>query len=75
MIFEKWDGSKSEQLLNCPFCGDEPTVEHMGNSLTKKRSIIVKCKGCRCTQKNSAMLYGFSWLEDLVVKKWNSRAI
>jgi formate dehydrogenase maturation protein FdhE len=71
--FKTWDGTKELELLNCPFCGGEPEVSHIGNDHTKTRKIKIKCKKCRCEKVDAAMRFNFEWLEKIVVESWNKR--
>ncbi len=75
MFFHTWDSGEEIFLSDCPFCGSEPEVSHIGNNHTKKRTIEIKCKGCNVKMRNSAMKNNFSWLESVSVKKWNNRVL
>jgi len=72
--FESFNSDKKIQLENCPLCNSEDlSVSHIGNERTQKRSIEIKCKNCRINIKDSAMRYGFDWLESLASSNWNNR--
>ncbi len=75
MKFKSWNGIEDIELLDCPFCGCEPVVTHIGNDMSKTRSIKVKCSNidCRCTRIDGAIKFGFVWLEGVAVKNWNKR--
>lgn len=61
------------ELLDCPFCGSEPKIKHIGNDHTKKIKIEIKCSKCRATKINGAIHYYFDWLEDISIEDWNTR--
>jgi hypothetical protein len=56
--FKTWGGG-SKELYECPFCGGEPQVKHIGNDYVKRRTIEVKCTSCRCCRRDGAIRYGF----------------
>lgn len=75
MKIQRWNkDSEPIELLPCPFCGTEPNVKHVGNEYTKSRSLVIKCPKCRTEMKNSAIRFGFEWLENITAKSWNTRA-
>lgn len=47
MEFKSWNGKKFIMLLECPFCGGQPDIFHIGNDFTKTRKIKIKCNNCR----------------------------
>jgi hypothetical protein len=65
------------QLRTCPFCGALPVVKYIGNELTKKRAIQVKCSNpmCRIERTDAALHKGFDWLETVAERNWNQRDI
>lgn len=74
---DRFDGEDDKIiLLPCPFCGEEPIMETVGNDYTRKRSLVIKCSNvdCRATMTNGAILHGFRWLEDVSIEAWNRRA-
>ena len=73
MKFKSWDNTKELTLLNCPFCGTEPEVGHIGNDHTKRREIEIKCPKCRIKRTDAALRYGFDFLEKVAVEAWNQR--
>lgn len=70
--YKKWDGTEGE-LFECPFCGGEPNVKHIGNEYVKKRRLEIVCTKCRCRRIDGAITHGFGWLEDVASKNWNQR--
>ncbi|MDP8772003.1 Lar family restriction alleviation protein [Serratia marcescens] len=65
----------ANELKPCPFCGGHAEMQRIGNEYTKKRSIVVKCTGCRIQLTNSAIMhYGFDFLHQKTVEAWNRRA-
>jgi hypothetical protein len=62
------------KLLPCPFCGCQPELKYIGNDRLKKRSITIKCPNCRIERTDSALRFGFEWLEGVVEKNWNTRS-
>lgn len=56
-----------------PFCGGTPEMLRKGNDFTKKRSITIKCRGCRAERTDSALRNGMAWLEGVAVENWNQR--
>ena len=62
------------ELLDCPFCGGEPKIKHVGNEHTKKIKIEIKCSKCRATKTNAALSRSFDWLEDISADDWNTRS-
>jgi len=73
MKFTSWDNTKEIELANCPFCGSEPTIKHIGNDRTKKRSIEIKCPKCRIKRIDGAIRFSFAWLERVSAENWNQR--
>ncbi len=73
MFLVSWDNTRKIKLNNCPFCGGEPSVKHLGNDYTRKRIIEIKCGDCRATKRNATLKYSFEWLEDVAIKDWNQR--
>ncbi|RLO48221.1 Lar family restriction alleviation protein [Serratia marcescens] len=64
----------ANELKPCPFCGGHAEMQRIGNEYTKKRSIVVKCTGCRIQLTNSAIMhYGFDFLHQKTVEAWNRR--
>lgn len=55
----------SEELLPCPFCGDDAGIEKSNNP---KGGIIVKCKDFDC------QTYKWGGTQGAAIKKWNARA-
>ena len=66
---------KTLDLLPCPFCGCGVKLKHIGNDRTKTRKITIKCTNpfCRVERTTAAIRYGFEWIEQEIVKHWNSR--
>jgi len=73
MKYTSWNGGKEIEMLDCPFCGGEPKVKHIGNDRTKRRAIEVSCEGCRCKRTDAAIYHGFDWIEEIAAKNWNQR--
>ena len=68
--------NKEYDLLPCPFCGGEAKVFQFGNDyLTKKKTVKIRCKNCRCKRVNATTIHSFEWLEKIAVKSWNQRPI
>lgn len=67
----------SEKLLNCPFCGSEAKIKRIGNELSRKREIEIKCTSikCRTTQRGGVIRFGFDWLEPRMIANWNRRFV
>jgi len=61
------------ELKNCPFCGSEPIIKHIGNKHTKI-VIEIRCKNCNASKRHGAIHRGMDWLEDISVDSWNMRA-
>ena len=61
------------ELKPCPFCGGEPTVTYIGNEHTKIRFIKIQCSGCRFERTDSALKFGFEWLDGIASAAWNRR--
>ena len=75
MKFRSWDNTKEIELLNCPFCGTEPTIKYVGNEHTKRRLIEIKCPECRIKRTDKALRHGFGFLEKAAVEAWNQRVL
>jgi len=73
MKFKTWCGQKEIELDDCPFCGGEPKVMHIGNDHTKKRKIEVSCPKCRIKRIDAAIYHGFDFLEKIAAEHWNQR--
>lgn len=63
-----------ERLLPCPFCGGEPEMLRKGNNHRPKRSITIRCKGCRVERTDAAIRHGMDWLEHIATEHWNQRS-
>ena len=61
------------ELLLCPFCGGEPEILRKGNDHRPKRSITIRCKGCRVERTDAAIRHGMEWLEGVAIDHWNKR--
>ena len=59
------------ELLYCP-CGGEPQMKWVGTEHSRIRRIRIVCGDCRLLRNDAVVKYGFSWLEDIAVKNWNS---
>ena len=75
MKFKTWNNEKELTLLNCPFCGADPIVKHIGNDYAKKRAIEIKCPKCRIKRTDAALRLKFEWLEKIAVENWNQRVV
>jgi len=55
-------------LLPCPFCGQQPQIHRIG-------ALQVRIE-CPCGIARTQKVYRFSqeWLEELMIKEWNTRA-
>lgn len=74
MKFKTYDEKGEIELKDCPFCGGEPIVIHIGNDRSKKeRTIEIKCSKCYVKSINSVLIHNFSWIEKLAAKDWNER--
>ena len=73
MLFKTWDNSNKIKLLDCPFCGAEPSVTHIGNNHTKIRKLIIKCPQCRIKRVDAALKNNFDFLEKVASEQWNNR--
>jgi len=65
---------KLERLLPCPFCGSEPEILRKGNDHRPKRSITIRCKGCRVERTDAAIRHSMDWLERVATEQWNERS-
>ena len=65
----------TEELKPCPFCGCEPKMLIKGNCHTKKRSITIRCNGCRVERTDAALRYDMDWLKDVSIENWNARTV
>lgn len=66
----------AEQLLPCPFCGEVPELEFIGNyAPSQSRKVIIKCSNndCRCTMTNATKRNTFEWVTNVSIKAWNKR--
>ena len=61
-------------LKPCPFCGEVPEIYTRGNNRTRKRSVVVKCPGCRVERTHSGLRRSIEWLWDKAADSWNQRA-
>lgn len=66
--------SSDYQLKPCPFCGCEAEIRQKGNNHTSKRSVTIRCKGCRFQRTDGAIRYGMDWLVEVASRAWNTRA-
>jgi len=73
MKFKSWDGEREIELMDCPFCGGEPKIKHIGNDFRPRKKMEVKCSVCRVKRTDATLGHEFSWLEDVVAKNWNQR--
>ena len=73
MKFKRFATDEELFLDSCPFCGTEPEIKHIGNNHTKQRKIEIGCRECGVRLVKAALRNDFSWLEDIIVKRWNSR--
>lgn len=60
-------------LLPCPFCGTAPTITEIGNDLTRKRSVTIKCPSCRIQRTDAALRNSMEWLRQVAIEAWNQR--
>lgn len=67
--------STSEELLNCPFCGDKPEWYLKGNAdmIGHKRTVVVRCPTCGTTQETGVLHFPTKWACLQAVNKWNMR--
>lgn len=63
----------TEKLKQCPFCGGDAILEEIGNDFTSKRSVVVRCTGCRVKRTDSAIKSSMEWLVNTAVSNWNMR--
>ena len=75
MKFVSFDNKRDLELSDCPFCGGPPRIKHIGNNLSKKRTIEIRCARCRVQRTDSTLTFVFDWLEDVAVKNWNQRPV
>ena len=71
MKFKSMYRDEEFELNNCPFCGSEPKIKHIGNELTKTRTIEISCSRCQAVKTEKAIHKSMSWLEDIAVQGWN----
>lgn len=76
MKYKSYNGSTEIFLKNCPFCGGEPVVEHLGNNFKQRKKVIIKCRSC-CIKRIDATLgsSSFEQLEKVSAESWNKRYI
>lgn len=64
----------SNELKPCPCCGSENIeVKYIGNDLSKKRKVEIKCKSCRLTRTDGAIYHNHDWCFETAKKYWNTR--
>ncbi len=62
-----------EELRNCPFCDERPLAYLIGNYRSRKIEIVIMCKKCNIKMINGAVHKSIEWLEEISIKKWNTR--
>ena len=62
-----------ESLKDCPFCGERPNVRYIGNDVTKKRAIEIRCPKCRIKRTDATLRYSFDQMEEVAIRNWNQR--
>ena len=56
-----------DDLLDCPFCGERPTMHYLSNTFSNLEMYWVICPCCSATIKNVAIT------EELAKQVWNRR--
>ncbi len=64
----------ADELLPCPFCGNEAELLFIGNSHTKSRKAEIKCKKCYVKIINAGLRHGSEWVAKHSIDDWNKRA-
>jgi ribosomal protein L37AE/L43A len=59
---------KENQLLSCPFCGNTATMEQIS-----RNGLRIKCRHCPAEMKQKTLRHNIEWLEDSMIKDWNTR--
>ncbi len=62
-------------LKPCPFCGTVPVWYLEGNNFTPSRTVVIKCPHCRAEMRSSGLRLSGEELADIVMDKWNTRAV
>lgn len=57
------------KLKPCPFCGGEAQMEWYG-----KNGRTIKCTKCLIQKKQKVLRFTVEWLEEKLIKDWNTRA-
>jgi len=63
----------TDVVLSCPCCGSEAELTFKGNPYTKKRSVTIKCKGCRLQRTDATLRGSAEWIAKASIKEWNKR--
>lgn len=61
------------KLLPCPFCGEDPEIEQIGNDHTKTRKTQIRCPRCSVTMRVGAIANSVAWTRRQVISQWNKR--